>query len=371
MSTAIQQPVSWDEGIGAFRISGFAEATTVLRGDGWSSDPQRNPLVVPEMRDMPPGNLLFTDPPRHTRLRGLLNPAFTPRGIEALRSRVVAVVDAVLDGIREIGPEFDVLADVSYPVTLAVIAELLDVGVEGAYQFALHTPKLVRLLEIDATREEVDAALDASTEVALFLTPIFNERLRAPGEDFISALLALQAGVDGLGLDEVLATCITLLAAGHETTANLIANSTLALIDHPEQLPHLMADPAVALEELLRLEGPAKLAARVALTDHHLGGRQILAGQAVVVDVMAANRDPHKFPEPLRLDLTRTPSGHLGFGAGAHFCLGAALARLEATVTLSRLFARYPDLALTDALPRWRDSTTFRALEELWVHTGL
>ena len=364
------RPASWDDETGAFRITGYSEASAVLRGDGWSSDPRLSPLVAPQARDMPPGALLFTDPPEHTRLRQLVSPAFTPKSIEQLRPRVTSIVDAALDGLAELDPEIDILADVAYPVTLAVIAELLDVGTDGAQQFAEQTPNLVRMLEIDASPEDLMASAIASTELMLFLTPILAERARHPGDDFISGLLVLQGEPDGLDLAEIMATCILLLAAGHETTANLITNSTLALLDHPNQLPHLFANPERAVEELLRLEGPVKVAGRTALVDHHVGGEHIRPGQAALVHIQQANRDPLRFVAPLRLDLTRKPTGHLAFGAGPHFCLGAALARLETAETLTRLFARYPTLASAHTTTRWRHSTTFHALERLHVQLG-
>jgi len=361
--TSTSQPVRWDAETGAFRVSAFAPAATVLRGEGWSSDIRLSPLISEEVRDLPPGSLLFSDPPEHTRLRRLIAPAFTPKAIELLRSRVVAIVDAVLDGLPEIGPEIDILADIGYPVTLAVIAELLDVGVEGAELFADQTPSLVRMLELDAGPDDMMASAVASTELTLFLTPILARRRGNPGNDFISALLAIPE----LSLQEVLSTCVVLLAAGHETTANFIANSTLALLNQPDQLPLLLANPERAVEELLRLHGAAKLAGRTALTDHQLGGQRIASGQAVLVDIYQANRDPLRFPDPLRMDLSRELSGHLAFGIGPHFCLGAALARLEASEILTRMFVRYPHLARIDVPVRWRRSTGFHALEELPV----
>jgi len=367
---AATRPASWDNETGAFRITGFSEASAVLRGDGWSSDPRLSPLVAPQAQVMPPGALLFTDPPEHTRLRRLLSPAFAPKTIEQLRPRVTSIVDTAVDGLAELEPQIDILADLAYPVTLAVIAELLDVGTDGAQQFAEQTPNLVRMLEIDATSEDLMASAIASTELMLFLTPILTERAHHPGDDFISALLALQDEPDGLDPAEVMATCILLLAAGHETTANLITNSTLALLNHPDQLPHLFANPERAVEELLRLEGPVKLAGRTALVDHHVGGEHIRPGQAALVHIQQANRDPLRFVAPLRLDLTRKPSGHLAFGAGPHFCLGAALARLETAETLTRLFARYPTLGLTDTTAQWRRSSTFHAVDKLHVRLG-
>lgn len=370
-ATTTARPVSWDEPLGAFRVTGFADASQVLRGEGWSSDPRRSPLVAPDVQDMPAGNLLFTDPPDHTRLRRLVSPAFKLTSIGHLRPRVAAIVDAVLDGLGEPGEEIDTLADVGYPVALAVITELLDVGVEGAQLFAEHTPNLMRLLEINATADDLMASAVASTELMLFLTPILSHRTQHPGDDFISELLALQDQPDGITLNEVLATCILLLVAGHETTANLIGNATLALIEHPEQRTHLLTNPGHAVDELLRMEGPVQLVGRTATTDHRLGDQRVTAGQAVLVDVRQANRDPSKFPDPSRLDLRRRPTGHLAFGVGAHFCLGAALAKLEATETLTRLWHRYPDLNLAGHHPPvWRPSLTFHALQALPVHVG-
>lgn len=362
-----REPIRWDGALGALRVTGHAEASAVLRGNGWSSDPRRSSLVNEELKDMPALSLIVLDPPEHTRIRQILSPAFTPRRIESLRPRVAAIVDAVLDGLLDTGPVIDVLADIGYPVALAVITELLDVGTEGAQLFAELTPPLARGLEFDATNEDLIASAVASTEMMLFLTPILAQRRRRPGEDFISALLALSDDHQpaGLTLGEVMSTCVLLLIAGHETTATLVANSTLALLQHADQAPQLQSDPPRAVDELLRLHGSVKLVMRTALVDHDLAGRHIPAGHSVLVDVRAANRDPARFPDPLRLDLTRDATGHLAFGAGPHFCLGAALARLELAETLTRMFTRFPHLALTGSPLQWRNSTALHGLDGL------
>ncbi|MFC0042453.1 cytochrome P450 [Actinomadura rayongensis] len=351
--------VRWDERAGAFLISGYDDASAVLRGAGWSSDPRRSPRTPPQFADLPPNVLLFLDPPDHTRLRRMLSPAFTPRAIERLRPRVTAIVDAALDGLEE---GSDLVGELAYLVPLAVVAELLDVGVEGAELFRDETPALAGLLELDVTPDGLALAAAASTEIMLYLTPLIAERRAAPGDDFISALLA----VDGIELDEVLATCVLLLAAGHETTANLIGTGTLAVLDDPGQKDALLDDPSRAVEELLRHQSPVKLAGRVALEDHTVGGVEIPAGSQVFVMIGEANRDPRRAPDAARLDLARPPLPHLAFGAGAHFCLGAALARMEAAETLSRLFTRFPKLG-RDGDPTWRASSTFHGLNELRV----
>jgi hypothetical protein len=371
MTTIASEVIHWDAELGAFRITGYNEAAAVLRGEGWSSDLRLSPLVNEELKDFPGGNMLSADGIEHSRLRRPISPAFTPKAIESLRPRVAAIVDSVLDGLNEVGPQFDVLGDVGYPVALAVIAELLDVGTEGAQLFAELTPALARGIEFDASTEDLMAAAAASTEMMLFLTPILAERRTNRGEDFISSLLALEGDQpEGLSLGEVMTMCILLLIAGHETTANLIANSTLALLQDPGQIPHLLADPTRAVEELLRCHGPVKLITRTALVDHEIAGHRISAGRAVLLDVQAANRNPDRFPGAERMDLTREPAGHLGFGAGFHFCLGAALARLEAAEALTRVFAINPRLEPTGSQLRWRASRILHALQDLPVRVG-
>lgn len=367
MSVAAGHRVSWQEDLGAFLVTGFDEAQAVLRGSGWTSDPRLSPLAPPEVRTMPGGLLVFLDPPEHTRVRRLLNPVFTPTMVQRLRPRVTAIVDAVLDGLDADAP-VDVVSDVAAPVPIAVIAELFDIGIEGAQLFHRCTGDLVRLLEVSPSPADLTASASASVEATLFLTPILAQRQQNPGDDYISALLAVQGEPDGLSLQEVLATCVLLVAAGHETTTGLIANATHALLTHPDQRQHLFDNPDRAVAELLRLEGPAKLVGRTALTDHNLDGIHIAAGTPVFVHLQEANRDPRRFADPRRLDLTRTPVGQLAFGSGPHFCLGAALARLESVETLTRVFRRYPDLALTDGPVTWSTSTTFHRLTELPVH---
>ncbi|MCP2339011.1 cytochrome P450 [Actinomadura rupiterrae] len=366
---ASAEPVAWDAHIGAFVVSGFEEAARVLREPGWSSDPR---TLADRPFEVPPGALLFMDPPDHTRLRRLLSPAFTPRAVERLRPRVAAIADAVLDGLFAEGPsgdpadESDLMSEVAYLVPLAVIAELFDVGAEGARVFRDQTPGLVRMLEVAPTAEDVARGAEASNEVMMFLLPLLLERREHPRGDFVSEL----AAIPELSLEEVVATCVLLLAAGHETTANLIGNGAFALMSDRTQIAALHADPARAVEELLRAETPVKLAGRAALTDHDLGGTRVPAGSRVVIRLDAVNRDPRRFPDPDRLDLAREPVPHLAFGAGHHYCLGAALARLETAETLTRLFARFPGLTPVDAEPRWRTSSTFHGLSELVVRPG-
>lgn len=376
-----QHPVCWDGDLDAFLVSSYAEASAVLRGPGWSSDPNRNPALAARFNRAElgtqtlPATLLTMDPPEHTRLRRLLAPAFTPRAIEALHLRITAVVRAALADLPQVD-EVDIIADIGYPIPLAVMCELLDVDIEGAQLLRTETPKLVGLLEFDPGDEAILAAEEATASLALHLLPILGDRRHRPGDDLASQLLRLGDGSgdngEALGLDEVLSTCILLLTAGHETTANVIGNGVLTLMEHPDQLHLLQGDPTLikpAVEEILRFECPAKIAGRTSLVDRQLGGQSIRAGQRVLVLLGAANRDPDQFPDPERFDITRTPAPHLAFGAGPHFCLGAALSRLEAQETLRQLLPLLPEWRLAPGAPAWRNSDTFRALQELHLVT--
>ncbi|MFZ2116062.1 MAG: cytochrome P450 [Pseudonocardiaceae bacterium] len=367
-----QHPVHWDGDLDAFLVTSYAEASAVLRGPGWSSDPNRNPALAARFDRAEPGTqalrtLLTMDPPDHTRLRRLLAPAFTPRSIDALYPRITAMVKAALADL-DTADEVDVVADIGYPIPLAVMCELLDVDIEGAQLLRTETPKLVGILEYDPDEEAVLAAEEATASLALHLLPILGDRRHWPGEDLASQLLRLEDDDGGaLGLDEVLATCILLLTAGHETTASLIGNGVLTLMEHPDQLRLLQRDPALikpAIEEILRFECPAKIVGRTNLVDRQLDGHTIRAGQRVLVLLGAVNRDPEQFRDPECFDITRTPA-HLAFGAGPHFCLGAALSRLEAQETLRQLLPLLTGWRLVPGAPAWRVSDTFRALEKL------
>ena len=369
-----QHPVYWDGDLDAFLVTSYVEASAVLRGPGWSSDPNRNPALAARLdrgafgAQTLPGTLLSMDPPEHTRLRRMLSPVFTPRAIDALQPRITAVVKSTLADLGRAG-EVDVIADIGYPIPLAVMCELLDVDIEGAQLLRTETPKLVGILEFDPDEEAVLAAEEAIASLALYLLPMLGDRRVRPGEDLASQLLRLgdDAG-NALKLDEVLATCILLLTAGHETTASLIGNGVLTLMQRPDQLQLLQREPALinpAIEEMLRFECPAKIVGRTSLIDRQLGGYTIRAGQRVLVLLGAANRDPEQFRDPERFDITRTPAPHLAFGAGPHFCLGAALSRAEAQETLRQLLPLLAEWRLAPEAPAWRASDTFRALTKL------
>jgi cytochrome P450 len=215
----------------------------------------------------------------------------------------------------------------------------------------------------------VAAANHATTALIDYLDGLIAERKRVPTDDMLSALIAAEESGQSLSHDELVSTFLLLLIAGHETTANLIGNGTLALLRHPDQLARLRAgDPELdrsAVEELMRFDGPIQMVERITLEPVVIGGREIPAGRIVVCLTAAANRDPAAFADPHRLDLDRTPNAHVGFGGGAHFCLGAALARLEGRIAIGTLARRFPHMRLLDPKPEWRPSFTIRGLRRL------
>jgi cytochrome P450 len=366
MQSEVRTPVEAVTKFGSnWLVSSFEEAALVLRGGpGWSSDPASllSPTVDrPELAVLSAG-LIMRDPPEHTRLRTLLNPAFLPRVIERLRPRVVSVVDSVLDSIAG-QDEADIAAEVGPVVALSVMSELLDVGVEGAQLFMEQTPRMVRFAEYGPSEEDFRMAGEAVAELTAFLMPIIEARRREPGDDFISNL----ATSEGLSDDDILATCILMLTAGGLASGSLIANSVLAMLHHQDQVPELLANPARSVDELTRMEGTSKRLVRFALADHELAGHHITRGELVLVDLRAANQDLRRAPDADQLVLNRKPLAYLTFGNGPHFCLGAGIAQLELSEALVRLFTRFPQMRLTGREPVWMPSTTFRWLQELPV----
>ncbi|MFI2280157.1 cytochrome P450 [Nocardia beijingensis] len=316
-------------------------------------------------------HLLNSDPPRHSRLRKLVTPAFAPPRMDALAPRIVAIADDLLDAIERAagaGP-VDLLAEYAFPLPITVICELLGVPVEDRACFREWSAAVVDTPM--STPEGMRAATDAI--VAYFDELIARRRTEPPGEDLISQLLPATADGDRLSHDELISMAFLILVAGHETTVNLIGNSVLELLADPDRYQALRADPAGVtplVEETLRYNGPVNVATlRYTTAPVHLGGDVIPAGELVLVSVASANRDERHFAAAAAFDPDRGANGHLAFGHGIHYCLGAALARLEARIALTRLVRRFPLLrpAFDDADLRWRESILIRGLLELPV----
>jgi pimeloyl-[acyl-carrier protein] synthase len=317
-------------------------------------------------------SMLDRDPPDHTRLRSLVSKAFTPRVVEGLRPRIQEIVDGLL-ARGEAKGSIDLIEEFAYPIPVNVICEMLGVPVEDHEQFkgwSLDIARGLDLIMMGPDSELGKRSVAARHGLAEYFRGLIAQRRAAPRSDMLSGLIAAEEAGDKLSENELLATCILILIAGHETTVNLIGNGTLALLRHPDQLRRLRENPTLigtAVEELLRFDGPVQRTARIPSEDIVIGGHKIPAGDMVMPFIGAADRDPAHFAEPDRLDLGRTENRHVAFGLGIHFCLGAPLARVEGQIALNTLVQRFPKLALATDTPEFRQSLTLRGLKSLPV----
>jgi pimeloyl-[acyl-carrier protein] synthase len=318
-----------------------------------------------------PRSMLFRDPPDHTRLRALVSKAFTPRVIESMRSHIRDIVDRLVDRVRD-SNGMDVIADLAYPLPVTVICEMLGVppgDQDTIRQWSSDVARSLDAIGVPSDAEIVARGRAARRELIDYFRRLLPERRRHPRDDLLSLLIAAEEADDKLSEGELLATCVLLFVAGHETTVNLIGNGLLALLRHPDQLKRLRDDPALihsAVEELLRYDSPVQRTARITNTDVDVDGRTIAKGSMVVAAIGAANRDPAHFPEPDRLDIARRDNRHVAFGFGIHFCLGAPLARVEGQIALGTLLRRMPRMTVAGT-PAWRESSTLRGLTALPV----
>jgi cytochrome P450 len=315
--------------------------------------------------------MLLKDPPDHTRLRTLVHKAFTPRIIERLRDTVQSLTDALLDQAQEKG-EMDVIEDLAFPVPVTVIADLLGVPASDRETFRRWSRDLAHTLELTDAQEIYVTGSKATVEFAAYFRELADERRRTPREDLLSALVAVEAEGDRLNEDELIAMCILLLIAGHETTVNLIGNGTLALLRNPDQFVRLQQDPTLikaAVEELLRYDSPVQLTARWVMEDIEFNGHRMRKGQQIATLFGSANRDPERFANPDQLDIAREDNHHLAFGNGIHFCLGAPLARLEGQIVIGTLARRFPNMQMTTDSPPYRNTYVLRGLQHLPVRT--
>ena len=373
-----EDPVHWSERHRAFVLTRYDDVSTALRDPVLSADrlasPGHEAEPGPAVRTLSRW-LVFNDPPDHTRLRRLVNRAFTARVVESLRAHVSALVDGLLDDVEEAGGG-DLVARFAYPLPAMVIAELLGAPPEDRDRFRAWSDDVGTVVfgavgsPDRYARAERGLAEFSDYFAALVAAAEERRREGSGGDGLLSTLVAARDRDDALSADEVVATAILLLFAGHETTTSLLANGTLALLRFPDQLARLRKDPGLApsaVEELLRYDGPATIVVRRAAADHERRGRRIPAGSRVFLAVAAANRDPERFADPDRLDLARRDNAHLGFGTGIHLCLGAPLARLEGQVALPALLARFPDLRLATDRLEWHPALLSRSLTALPV----
>lgn len=358
-------------------FSSYRDCDEVLRHPASSSDHLKSTAAQqmleadPSLRKGTPPSFLFLDPPDHTRLRKLVSKAFAPKVVNALQPEISALVDGLLDRIAEQG-SFDVVADFAYPLPVAVICRLLGVPIEDEPQFSHASAVLAKSLDpffTDEQSDELNESLGAGAGLRDYLHGLIAQRRSRPGDDLLSALVAVNESGDQLTEEEIVSTCVLLLVAGHETTVNLIGNAILAMLREPRQWTALAADPtraAAVVEETLRYDPPVQQLSRIALDPMTIGGIDVARGEVLMLLLAAAHRDPAEFDRPDVFDPDRPALRHLGFGRGAHYCLGAPLARLEASVALSAVTARFPDARLAGD-PRYKANVTLRGLSALTV----
>lgn len=311
--------------------------------------------------------MLFRDPPLHTRMRALVSRAFTPRIVEKLEPHILEIADSLLDEAEASGG-MEFVADYAWSLPVTVIAELL--GVERGYRRRLRElgVSLARAVGGSATHEEMVHADDACVELLEYFSNRLEERRRFPADDLLSGLAAAVEGKDALSTKEIVSNCILLLFAGHETTVHLLGNGLLALLQHPEQLARLRAEPVLgdsAVEEMLRYDAPIQIVFRIAAEDVEIDGHGIARGERVGAVLGAANRDPEQYAEPDRFDIGRTPGRLTSFSLGIHFCIGAVLARAEGRIGLGRLLERFPAVRLAEPEVYWSPSLIFSSLARL------
>jgi len=375
-----EDPVHWDEPMGFWALTRYADVVSALhesrfsKAQGMAAALNRLPeaereTAAPVYRSFS-RQMLYADPPYHTKLRGLVNKAFTPRVVQRLRPHIQQVVDELLDAVQE-GGRMDVIQQLALPLPVTVIMEMLGLPEADRSQFKKWSDDCFAVLGVVRRAPHLmEQARQSLSEFTDYICDLHEQLHHHPKDDLLSALVTVEEQGDVLNHEELVANSMLLLAAGHETTTNLIGNGLLALLRHPDQMQKLKGDPsliAAAVEELLRYDNPVQIVWRLATEDLEIGGKRIDQGQIVNVVVGAANRDPAQFPDPDRLDLSRGEFRHAGFGLGIHFCIGAPLARAEGQIALNTLLRRMPGLRLESEALEWQESPTFRGLQSLPV----
>jgi cytochrome P450 len=374
-----ESPVYWDPFLHAWVVTRYADVVTVLHRFSAQRTPTPEQLAAMGLQTLTPiaavmvRQMLFLDPPAHTRIRGLASQAFTPRRVERLRAHIQEITDALLDPLVERG-RLDVIADLAEPLPAIVTAEMLGVPTADARQLKAWSADFAEMLgNFQHNPDRVAGVIRSTEAMTEYFRDAIREQQRRPREGLIQALLTAEVDGDRFTEAEVIANVIVTMVGGQETTTNLIGNGVLSLLRHPDELARLRDDPSLvgpAVEELLRYESPSQHTARLAPEDLVLGGQAIRRRQAVIAVMAAGNRDPERFADPDRLDLTRPDNRHLAFGWAAHFCFGAPLARVEGQIAFASLLRRLPELRLQAGPLVWRQNLGLRGLTALPVAFG-
>lgn len=373
-----QDPVHWDEAMGFWVLTRYADIASVYadarfsRAQGLRRGFERLPEA--EQRIAEPvyhsfsKTMFYSDPPYHTRLRGLVNNAFTPNAVEQMRPHVQRMVDSLLDAVQTQG-EMDAIHDLAHPLPILVISQMLGLPAEERGRFKQWSDDLFAILgSVPHAPESMERASRSLAELTDYLTTLSHSRRQQPQNDLISALVGVVEKGQRLTQEELIANVTILLSAGHETTSNLIGNGLLALLRNPDQMQKLRDHPKLvpsAVEEMMRYDNPVQIAYRSAAEDIEIGGKYMRKGQLVNSVLAAGNRDPERFSEPDQFDISRDEGRQLGFGLGIHFCIGAPLVRLEAQIAFSTILRRFPELHLATENLEWQEHPIFRGVKSL------
>ncbi len=372
-------PVHWNHLWNGWVMTRYDDVAAAFQDPRLSAD-----RITPSLNRLSPGKLeerrtiytvlskwmAFNDPPIHTRLRMLMNKAFTPKAISRLEPRIGEIADQLLTQLDS-KTQVDVVSEFAYLVPVLVIADLLGIPVDDRDLIKGWSDDLMLLVfgAVDVSDRHARAEKGLQ-EMHAYLSQMIEDRREHPKDDLLSSIAAASEGEDVLTTDEAVAMCTLLLFAGHETTTNLIANGVLTLLRNPAELARLRQDASLlpsAVEEILRFEGPSKSLIRIAKESFELRGKSIQEGQRVLLVQAAANRDGEQFDHPNRFDVARSPNSHLGFGRGIHYCLGAPLARLEGEIAIGRLIARFASMHLGETEVQWQPTLINRSLKQLLV----
>jgi cytochrome P450 len=371
-----EAPVYWDPYLHSWVVTKYADVVEVLSRYSAARTPTPEKLESLGMGQLAPiasvmvRQMLFLDPPDHSRVRGLAHAAFTARRIEHLRQHIQEITDRLIDQVAERG-EMEVMSDLANPLPAIVTAEMLGVPTEDHQRLKVWSEAFAEMLgNFQHNPGRVPHVLAQVAEMTEYFREAVRREADEPTDGLINALTTAEIDGDRFSEDDVVANIIVTMVGGQETTTNLIGNGILTLLRHPGELDRVRRDPSLmpsAVEELLRFEPPSQHTARLAPADAVLGGHPIKQGQAVIAVMAAANRDPDRFPEPDTLDLGRADNRHVAFGWAGHFCFGAPLARMEGAIALETVLRRLPDLALRPGPITWRPNLGLRGLTALPV----
>jgi len=369
-------PVMWDPFLHAWVVTDYAGVMTVLQKFSADRTPSPEHIKAMGLASLEPiaqvmaKQMLFMDAPAHTRLRKLCSAAFTSRRVEQLRWQIEDITNSLIDAVAATG-RMDVVGDFAAPLPAIVTAQLLGVPTSDHRQLKVWSADFAEMLgNFQHNPDRAGQVLRSLQEMSAYFRSAIREQERNPGEGLIHSLMTAEADGSRLSEEEVIANTIVTMVGGQETTTNLIGNGLLTLLRNPAELAQLRDNPSIiesAVEELLRYESPSQHTARLAPDDVTLGGKLIRKRDAVMAVMAAGNRDPNRFSDPDKLDLTRTDNRHLAFGWAAHFCFGAPLARMEGQVGFSTLLRRLPNLALEPGKLVWRENLGLRGLKALPV----